>query len=99
VVNYDMRARVLRSRGEDLAGAADVDEAQPGQLEVNVTRSAAEFLAERVAKRGTAVMSASPARSSPRCPAIGPMLSDSRLMAAGYGPYCRRVIMGAHQPR
>lgn len=60
-----MRARVLRSRGEDLAGAADVDEAQPGQLEVNVTRSAAEFLAERVAKRGTAVMSASPARSSP----------------------------------
>lgn len=47
-MNYHMRARMLRSRGEDLAGAADVDEAQPGQLEVNGTRAAGQLHAERL---------------------------------------------------
>jgi hypothetical protein len=47
-----MRARVMRSRGDDLAGAADVDKAQAGQLEVNVALTTGEFLAERLVKRG-----------------------------------------------
>ena len=47
-MNYHMRARMLRSRGENLAGAADVDKAQPGQLEVNITRAAGQLLAERL---------------------------------------------------
>jgi hypothetical protein len=47
-----MGARMMRSRGDDLAGAADVDELQVSQLEVNVTLTAGEFPAERLVKRG-----------------------------------------------
>lgn len=48
--DYERSTRMLHSRGEDLADAAVVDNAQPGQLEVNLTRAAVEFLAERLTR-------------------------------------------------